>query len=58
LDQTSNKIIQKGLAFARKQSGTDTVPSAETPGQDAGKFEDAETRQRLRHAEKLLKDAE
>jgi len=30
LAQTSNKIIQKGLAFARKQSGTDTVPSAET----------------------------
>jgi hypothetical protein len=28
--QTSNKIIQKGLAFARKQSGTDTVPSAKT----------------------------
>src|SRR6202142_3674016 len=28
------------------------------PGQDAGKFEDAETRQRLRHAVKLLKDAE
>src|ERR1035437_9183978 len=24
------------------------------PGQDAGKFEDAETRQRLRHAVKLL----
>jgi hypothetical protein len=30
LAQTSNKIIQKRLAFARKQSGTDTVPSAET----------------------------
>jgi len=30
LAQTSNKIIEKRLAFARKQSGTDTVPSAET----------------------------
>ena len=28
------------------------------PGQDAGKFEDAETRQRLRHAEKLLRAQE
>jgi hypothetical protein len=30
LAQTSNKIIQKRLAFAPKQSATDTVPSAET----------------------------
>ena len=30
MGQTSNKIIQKGLAFAGKQSGTDSVPTAET----------------------------
>jgi len=28
LPQTSNKIIQKGLAFGRKQSGSATVPGA------------------------------
>jgi hypothetical protein len=29
--QTSNNIIQKGLAFVREQSGTATVPGAARP---------------------------
>jgi hypothetical protein len=32
LRQTSNNIIQKGLAFAREQSGSVTVPGARRLG--------------------------
>jgi len=35
LPQTSNNIIQKGLAFGREQSGTVTIPGAARPREPA-----------------------